>query len=646
VWRPIEAARVDLDATGAPFSERYGDVYASRDGSLGQARHVFLRGNDLPERWRGQDLFVIVETGFGLGVNFCACWQAWREDPARPRRLHVVSIEKHPVDAEALIRFAPPELAPLARTLAATWPLRVSGLHQREFEDGAITLTLALGDVDQILPQLVAGADAFFLDGFAHERNPAMWSPRVLQSLTRLARDGATAATWCTARAVREGLTAAGFAVTLDVGFGHRRHMLRARFAPRWRVRRHEPPARCAGERAAIVVGAGLAGATAAWSLARRGWQVQVLECEGRAAAGASALPWGLLQPQITADDNDASRLVRGGFFAARAMLESVAPDGRGREGLLWRAHGTFVQAHDAAEAARWQELAVAPELPAAFVQFRTAAEAARLLGLRPRNAGWWFPLGASVAAAALCATLLAHRLVALRTGTAIARLRREGMLWIAEDASGTSLAAAPVCIVANALDAPRLLGLDYAPVRAVRGRLSLLEAPALAPLRAATSGAGTLVRADDRAVLVGATYESDMADAHPLDATAQAHAGNLQRLMRLLDAPLEATPAGVFDATRCVARDRLPLVGAVADEAAIFRDRALLRGAHLADLPRHANLYASLAFGSRGLVLAPLAAAWIAAQIEGEPWPLERDLAARIDVARFLLHAVRRART
>jgi tRNA 5-methylaminomethyl-2-thiouridine biosynthesis bifunctional protein len=644
VWRRIEPARVVLDATGAPFSEPYGDVYASRDGALGQARHVFLSGNDLPARWQRRDQFVIVETGFGLGTNFLATWQAWRDDANRPRRLHFVSVEKHPVDAEALIRFAPQEVAALASEVAAAWPLPLPGLHRREFEDGAITLTLALGDVEDLLPQLVAGADAFFLDGFAHERNPAMWSPPIFKSLTRLARDGATVATWCTARQVREALVAAGFDVQLTAGFGHRRHMLRARFAPRWRVRRHEPPARFAGDRTAVVVGAGLAGVAAAWLLARRGWQVQVLECEGHAAAGASALPWGLLQPQITEDDNDSSRLARSGFFAARAILEAVAPDGRQRERLLWRAHGTFVQANDAVEAARWQGLAVTRELPDAFVQFRSAAEAASLLGVRPRNTGWWFPLGASVAAADLCATLLEHRCVSLRTGMGVARLRRDGTLWIAEDTKGAALAAAPVCIVANALDAPRLLGLDHAPVRAVRGRLSLLEAPACVPLRAATSGAGTLVRADDRAILVGATYESDGGGEPVLESVA--HAGNLQRLTRLLDGPVEATPVGIFDATRCVARDRLPLVGAVADETAILRDRALLRGAHLADLPRHANLYASFAFGSRGLALAPLAAAWIAAQIEGEPWPLERDLAARIDVARFLLHAVRRARS
>jgi tRNA 5-methylaminomethyl-2-thiouridine biosynthesis bifunctional protein len=57
---------------GAPFSERYGDVYASRDGALAQAQQVFLAGCGLLQRWRGRDQFVVLETGFGLGLNIAA----------------------------------------------------------------------------------------------------------------------------------------------------------------------------------------------------------------------------------------------------------------------------------------------------------------------------------------------------------------------------------------------------------------------------------------------------------------------------------------------------------------------------------------------------------------------------------------------
>ena len=53
-------------------------------------------------------------------------------------------------------------------------------------------------------------------------------------------------------------------------------------------------------------------------------------------------------------------------------------------------------------------------------------------------------------------------------------------------------------------------------------------------------------------------------------------------------------------------------------------------------------SLYGAFAFGSRGLVWSVLGAELIAAQIEGEPWPIERELAEAIDPGRFLLRALR----
>src|SRR5258705_3497251 len=92
----LAPARLAFAAAGTPYSEEYGDVYHSAEGGVAQAQHVFLRGNGLPERWRGRRIFTILETGFGFGLNFLTAWQAWREDPARCERLHFVSVEKHP----------------------------------------------------------------------------------------------------------------------------------------------------------------------------------------------------------------------------------------------------------------------------------------------------------------------------------------------------------------------------------------------------------------------------------------------------------------------------------------------------------------------------------------------------------------------
>ena len=65
---PLVPAVLAFAADGTPYSAAFGDVYHSAEGGPAQARHVFLRGNGLPERWRGRRAFTILETGFGFGL--------------------------------------------------------------------------------------------------------------------------------------------------------------------------------------------------------------------------------------------------------------------------------------------------------------------------------------------------------------------------------------------------------------------------------------------------------------------------------------------------------------------------------------------------------------------------------------------------
>ncbi|MEN4921683.1 tRNA (5-methylaminomethyl-2-thiouridine)(34)-methyltransferase MnmD, partial [Achromobacter spanius] len=251
---------VDYDADGRLYSPAYGDVYHSPSGALGQAEHVFLRGNGLPERWRGRESFTVCETGFGLGLNFLALWKAWRDDPQRPAALHVVSIEGHPFSrgnlSALLEQYAPEPLAELGRSLAAQWPELLPGLHRLEFENGAVSLTLGFGDARVLAPRLDARVDAFFLDGFAPERNPDMWALPLLRDLAALAAPQATVATWACTGELRRALGEAGFDVRRAAGYGGKWHMTVgvARTAGHLAA-----PAPRSGGRHAVVVGAGLA---------------------------------------------------------------------------------------------------------------------------------------------------------------------------------------------------------------------------------------------------------------------------------------------------------------------------------------------------------------------------------------------------
>jgi tRNA 5-methylaminomethyl-2-thiouridine biosynthesis bifunctional protein len=63
-----------------------------------------------------------------------------------------------------------------------------------------------------------------------------------------------------------------------------------------------------------------------------------------------------------------------------------------------------------------------------------------------------------------------------------------------------------------------------------------------------------------------------------------------------------------------------------------------------LRDVPRWPGLYGLLGYASHGMTWAPLAAELLAAQLDGEPLPVEASLATALDPARFLLKELRRS--
>ncbi|EHK67195.1 tRNA 5-methylaminomethyl-2-thiouridine biosynthesis protein MnmC [Achromobacter arsenitoxydans SY8] len=608
---------VDYDAEGRLYSPAYGDVYHSPSGALGQAEHVFLRGNGLPERWRGRDSFTVCETGFGLGLNFLALWKAWRDDPQRPGALHVVSIEGHPFarqDLSALLaRYAPEPLAELGRSLAGQWPDLLPGLHRLEFENGAVTLTLGFGDARALAPRLDARVDAFFLDGFSPERNPEMWALPLLRDLAALAAPQATVATWACTGELRRALGEAGFDVRRAPGYGGKWHMTVgvARAAGR-----SAAPAPRAGERHAVVVGAGLAGAGIAQSLAGRGWRVTVLDA-GRmhgAPAHAGHLA-AALTPVIARDDNARARLSRAGSGRALARWRDLPG------GAAPRVCGTIQVERDAGRSAALAGTLEALAFPADWVRQVTQDEASALAGLPVARGGVFFSQGMLVQPGLLIEALLATAGVTIRPGKA-ARVAPAGQGWQVLDAAGVELAQADTVILANAAGARAVLsdsGLlaplpRVAQMHALAGEVTLVPAQALAGgPRCIVGGEGYLLPDVGAGCVVGSTYVHDAAEARIGAEGQRVTLGKAAGLLGARFPELDAlTPGSLpgWAGWRAVLPGRLPAVG---------------------QLPHAPGLWLAAGYASRGLSWSALMGDLIAARLMGEPSPLETDLARMI---------------
>lgn len=636
---PIVPARIDWSGA-VPRAPEFDDLYHPAVGAAAQAAHVFLHGNGLPARWQGRARFVVLETGFGLGHSFLATWRAWRDDGARCGRLVFVSIEKHPPRRDDLARAHGAADAPASALLQA-WPPLTPNLHALDFEGGRVQLLLALGDVARLLPQLRLQADAFFLDGFAPARNPAMWSMPVLKALGRLAAPGATAATWSVARELRDGLTAAGFDVQSAPGIGGKREITVARFAPAFtpRTRGDSASAVATGAAApamhathAVVVGAGIAGAAVAQALRQEGVEVTVLERAREPAApeggAGSGNEGGLFHGSIGPDDGPHQRLLRAAALHAARLYAPAIAAGRvpgAADGLLWldrRAGGLPAL----------QALRAATGLPADYVQALDRDEASAQADLPLDAPAWLYPGGGWLSPRAWIAQALEGG--PLHTQAAVHALARQGDAWQLLDADGALLAAAPLVVLANAADAARLVqpllaarGEEPWPLAVTRGQVECVAPPPAGPRRPLTGDGYALTLADGR-VLVGATRAPHEGADAPI-ALPDDRRYNLDRAARLLGlAGPAAFPTDDRITSRAGLRAHLP-------------DRQPLAGPLHPALP---GLFVLGALGARGLTLAPLLGRLVTAQALGGPWPLEGDLAAAVDPGRWLRPRARRA--
>ena len=364
-----------------------------------------------------------------------------------------------------------------------------------------------------------------------------------------------------------------------------------------------------APQRRALVIGGGLAGASAAAALAARGWQVQVLDAADQPARGASSLPAGLMAPHLSGDDNLLSQLSRHGVQATWRHAQSLL-----RAGIDWHPSGTLEHRVKSRRGAP-------PVADSAEDWHRDATPAQRgAAGLADDAPAVWHPRAAWIRPAALVRAWLHHPAITWRGGVRVARLDRTDTGWHVFDDQAREAGQAPLLVLAAALGCGPLAGGRLA-LQPVRGQISWgVQSPDPQLPDFPINGNGHLLTQiptdEGPAWLTGSSY--GRGDTRT-DERAQDHADNLARLRTLVPTLAErlapdfaAGRVRGWSGVRCASTDRRPLVGELAP-----------------------GLWVTTAMGSRGLTFAALCADLLAARLNGEPLPLPPPLAAALDVAR-----------
>ncbi len=670
----ISPAQISWQGDGTPLSSQFDDVYFSRHSGLQETRHVFLESNRLDERLAAlqnsaSNSLCVGETGFGTGLNFLCTWQL-RNQVSPSCHLHFFSAEKYPLTREDMVTALAvwPELAPLSARLIEHYPVLTPGWHRISFNHDRVDLSLFVGDVHDAVANLDTPVDAWFLDGFSPAKNPDMWTDKLFRYMARASHKGTTLGTFTAAGSVREGLRKAGFEVERIKGFARKRHMTRGRFTGQhpgeidqadldslpenptpWFAR----PTYSFKNKRAIIIGGGLAGTSAAHSLARRGWAVSLYEQHPRLASEASGNSQGVLYNKVSAEPSLKSDFYTAGYLYSLQQLRELFPV-QATGPTNWQPCGVLQLGYSDQEQLRQRDLLSNNPQPEELVYPVLAEQASRLAGIDLPTGGLFFPGGGWANPRALCEKYVDLPNINVQTGVQVARLDFDQGKWRLLDSEDGVIDNAEVVILANANDARKFNQTGFLPVKPIRGQTTRVPYSGNNNLTTVICGNAYITPGLDGHYQMGATFNLNSRETGCTEAD---HATNLKRISEMTPSLASSLGLKTLDIRRLSGRvgfrasspDYLPLVGPVPDIQAFVRDYASLRkDAHL---PQHKKgvylpgLYVTTGHGSKGLTTCPLAGEILAACLCNEVYPVAKRLADAVNPARFVIRDLKRNR-
>ena len=378
-----------------------------------------------------------------------------------------------------------------------------------------------------------------------------------------------------------------------------------------------------------VVIGAGICGATIANELLGRGKSVCVIDAASSPATACSSHAYAIAHPHIGKGSPRLLRLTRLAFLLAEQ-----------RWGAHWRPHGIFQPIKKDKEFNRAEISAHlhSLDLKEDLAKVLDAKQAKEICGLE--QSGVWISRGACLNLSHAGKQLLSeHQNLTCLWNTRVTRLKEREGRWFLLDNADEVIASAAQVVIAAAMESKVLinsLGVRL-PLKPVRGQLSIFsinanDAWADKLPRVGISGDGYCLpaeRLDDGSYrwIVGSSFDEGEDDLEPREASNDFNREQAKSLLAYPDGnPASLRGDSEFVGVRCVAGDRLPIIGKLTQRPGIFIATAL---------------------GSRGILWSALAAKLVTAQLLQDDFALlarlgfAADLVAALAPARFLAGAL-----
>ena len=652
-----------------PHSEIFGDIYFSESGGKEESMHVFQTPNRIPERALKGSPTTILELGFGTGLNFFISRDLYRKSGFPGPLLHYIAIEKYPLKLSDMkkIKNIFPDLKIHIEDLIFRYPFPVEGFHRRIFDEGRTILTLIYGDAREYIHQISGKIDACFLDGFSPSKNPGLWDDAIFSGLAKLCKKDTTLSTYSCAGSVRENLRNNGFSAEKTDGFGKKRHMLFAKYKgisidhAKSRENNHKKYEETGfsskietkiseSNKNAAIIGAGLAGTFAAYSLSQRGFSITMIDRNDGPAGEASGNPAGLLYPAVTADASNLGRLNITGYLHALNHLKELKINFSEHENGILQVFTT--------ERDKKRILSGMKDLSPHIACQVSSEDSNRLSGLNLSREGIYFPHGKSLNPQELCMNNINLSSASVKTiyNAEIEKIEYQDGLWRTIDGEGSTISETEFLILANSWSIQKFKQTDWIPVTKVRGQISYIKnSKEIPPLKISVCGEGYLTAEiqDKNYSVAGSTYHPDRNDSA---VDPDLHAEIIEKLER---SGIHFTEENRKNAEgrvsfRCSVLDHLPAVGPVPDLSKFQTEFSGLASGKKMNTEHSDNfdpalylpgLYIASGFSSRGLVYAPIAGELIASYMNNEVMPVDRDLSTALNPARFILRNLKRGK-
>lgn len=381
----------------------------------------------------------------------------------------------------------------------------------------------------------------------------------------------------------------------------------------------------------AIIIGAGIAGCSTAYALAKRGIAVTLIDRHAQIAQEASGNPVGMLYPKFNTGTSVLSAIAEHGFAHTLSLLKHTATSQE-----IYRLCGQIQLANTLREKDKQALLDV--NIKQAFgIQPLTVNEASRIANIELLDGGLYIAESGWVKPQLFCQALIqSQRIKKLMTTSAI-HIKQIEDFWQVTFQENSTLEA-DIVVLANANDIVQFAQCSTIPITPVRGQINFF------PSNDISNNLKTILCTDhylspnvDGFHSIGTSYAPN--DMNPLLNSVDTN-DNLRALSAISTALYKSIDTDEVTgrvAWRSATRDYIPLAGQLIDNHQLRKEPPRYNDKPT-DLPWLKGLYLNAGHGSKGLITAPLCGELIANLVNQEPLIINPLIASKMNPSRFML--------